>query len=127
MNKETVFRIVEEGVARGFRFAAITNGHDLEHFLPVLGEDRISQIQISLDGPKRLHDRSRLARNPESSFYKIILNINLTPPPPAAPPPPPTPPRTEEAGPPRRGPACANALPLHNDAPNRHDNVHVSG
>ena len=76
-NKDLVFRIVEEGVARGFRFAAITNGHDLEHFLPVLGEDRISQIQISLDGPKRLHDRSRLARNRESSFDKIVQNVNL--------------------------------------------------
>ena len=77
MNKETVFRIVEEGVARGFDFAAITNGHDLEHFLPVLGEGRVSQIQISIDGPRRLHDKSRIARNRESSFDKIVQNVNL--------------------------------------------------
>lgn len=75
-NKDIVFRIVEEGFAHGFNFAAITNGHDLEHFLPVLGERRISQIQISIDGPKRLHDKSRIARNRESSFDKIVQNVN---------------------------------------------------
>lgn len=76
-NRDLVFRIVEEGQARGFLFAAITNGHDLEHFLPLLREDRISQIQISIDGPKRLHDKSRIARNRESSFDKILRNVNL--------------------------------------------------
>jgi uncharacterized protein len=75
-NREIVFHIVEEGLARGFVFAAITNGHDLEHFLPLLGRGRISQIQISIDGPKRLHDRSRIARSRESSFDKIVENVD---------------------------------------------------
>jgi uncharacterized protein len=75
-NKDIVFEIVRRGVARGHLFAAITNGHDLGHFLPVLGEDRISQVQISIDGPKRLHDKSRIARNRQSSFDAIVANVN---------------------------------------------------
>lgn len=76
-NKNIVFQIVEEGVKRGFIFSAITNGHDLEHFLPILGKEAISQIQITIDGPKQYHDRSRIACDGTSSFEKIIKNINL--------------------------------------------------
>lgn len=74
-NKEIVFEIVNRGVARGYEFAAITNGHDLGHFLPVLGQGKISQVQISIDGPRHLHDKSRLSRNRESSFDKIMANV----------------------------------------------------
>jgi uncharacterized protein len=74
-NREIVFEIVEHGVARGHPFAAVTNGHDLDVFLPLLAPDMISQLQISIDGPKHLHDRSRIARNRESSFDKIVTNI----------------------------------------------------
>jgi uncharacterized protein len=74
-NKDIVFEIVNRGAMRGHEFAAITNGHDLSHFLPILGTGKISQVQISIDGPKKIHDKSRLARNRESSFDNIIANI----------------------------------------------------
>lgn len=75
-NKEVVFQIVEHGVAAGFEFAAITNGHDLEQFLPLLGPHGIKEVQISLDGPQHVHDARRLHRQGEGSFAKLLTNIN---------------------------------------------------
>jgi uncharacterized protein len=76
-NKATVFEIVRQGAAHGFVFAAISNGHDWEHFLPVMGECGIAEIQVSIDGPQPVHDRRRISRRGESSFAKIVENVNL--------------------------------------------------
>lgn len=77
VNKEVVHRIVETGIARGHFFAAVTNGHDLEHYIDLLGTGKIEQIQISIDGLKDVHDRRRVYVGKESSFDKLVENINL--------------------------------------------------
>lgn len=76
-NFEVVSEIVNTGIAKGYKFGAITNGHDLEKFISFLGQDKIDQIQISIDGPKEIHDRRRISRNGDSSFDKLIANIGL--------------------------------------------------
>lgn len=74
-NRDVVFEIVRQGVDRGFRFAAITNGHDLPVFFPVIGRGKIEQVQISIDGPKGVHDRRRIHIGGESSFDRLIANL----------------------------------------------------
>jgi uncharacterized protein len=74
-NEEVVFQIVQQGKALGFVFAAITNGHGLDHFLSLLGQDGINQVQISIDGPKRIHDKRRIYRGEGGSFDKLVANI----------------------------------------------------
>jgi len=74
-NKDVIFEIVNQGVEKKYDFAAITNGHDLEHFLPLMGDGGIKQIQISIDGPKEIHDKRRINRKGGSSFDKIMDNI----------------------------------------------------
>lgn len=54
-NKEIITYIVSEGKARGYKFYAITNGYDLEHFLDLLALDSICQVQITIDGTKEFH------------------------------------------------------------------------
>jgi uncharacterized protein len=76
-NLEIVNEIVNRGIAGGYKFGAISNGHDLDKFLGLLGKGKIEQIQISIDGPKEVHDRRRISRLGDSSFDKLITNINL--------------------------------------------------
>jgi len=77
-NNEAVVReIVRQGKARGHFFAAITNGHDLDAFVDLLGSGGIEQVQISIDGPKRVHDKRRIYIGRESSFDTLVRNIHL--------------------------------------------------
>lgn len=75
-NLDLLFDIVYSGAKKGFWFTAITNGHDLDKFLPIIRPDMINQIQVSIDGPKRIHDKRRIHRGKESSFDKILENVN---------------------------------------------------
>jgi uncharacterized protein len=76
-NAPVVYAIVKTGMERGYYFAAITNGHDLDHYIDLLGRKRIEQVQISIDGPKEVHDKRRIYLGKESSFDKIVANIDL--------------------------------------------------
>jgi len=75
-NKELIYEIVSKGKLNGFTFSVTTNGHDLEHFLPLINKGGISHIQITLDGPQKIHDRKRISADGTSSFNKIISNIH---------------------------------------------------
>jgi len=76
-HRGVVEEIVRLGTARGFYFAAVTNGHDLDEFVELLGQGAIEQVQVSIDGPKRIHDRRRIAIGGGSSFDKIMANVRL--------------------------------------------------
>ena len=76
-NEEIVRYIVEQGAARGHRFAVITNGHDIEVFADLFGAEGIQQCQISIDGPKEVHDRRRIHLGGESSYDKVAASIQL--------------------------------------------------
>jgi len=75
-NKEIVFDIVDNGRKRGFSFSAITNGHDLDVFIPVLGKGSIEELQITIDGPKAIHDKRRVSLDKTSSYDRIVPNIH---------------------------------------------------
>ncbi len=75
-NRAVVEQIVLSGIERGYFFACITNGHDLDAFMDLLGSGRIEQVQISIDGPKEIHDRRRIYIGKESSFDTIVDNID---------------------------------------------------
>lgn len=55
-NKEIVTYIIAEGQKRGYKFSIITNGYDLDSFLDVLSSDNIEEMQITIDGPKEIHN-----------------------------------------------------------------------
>ena len=76
-NKEIVNYIVEEGVKRGYKFNAITNGYELEHYLDLLSPTKICKLQITIDGPKAIHDTRRIHCKDHGTFDKIIHNISM--------------------------------------------------
>jgi uncharacterized protein len=70
--------IVEKGIARGNVFGAITNGVDLHHYLHLLGPGKINFLQITLDGPKDLHDTKRIGpRHKDGTYDRIIHNMKM--------------------------------------------------
>lgn len=75
-NLDLVLDIVHAGREQNYEFAAITNGHDLDKFLPIIRPDMLNQIQVSIDGPWHVHDKHRIHRNKEPSFDKLVSNIN---------------------------------------------------
>lgn len=76
-NKEVVAYIVEEGIKRGYKFTAITNGYDLNHYIDLLSAEKIYKVQITLDGAKEQHDQKRIHYQDHNTFNKIITNIQL--------------------------------------------------
>lgn len=69
--------MIRKGTELGYSFMAITNGHDLDCYLSLLGSGKIERIQVSIDGPKEIHDKRRIVKDGTSSFDKIWNNLNL--------------------------------------------------
>lgn len=76
-NKEIVNYIVDEGRRRGYKFVAVTNGYEIDQFVNLLGEDGIYRLQITLDGPREIHNQRRIHYKNHNTFDKIISNIQL--------------------------------------------------
>lgn len=76
-NKEIITYIVEEGKKRGYSFVAVTNGYEIEHFLDLLEKDSIYKLQITIDGPKNIHNQRRIHYKNHNTFDKIISNARL--------------------------------------------------
>ena len=76
-NKEAVNYLIEQGKKLGFRFTAITNGFDINHYDDLLGPDSISSLQISIDGLPERHNLQRKHKLGIPTFDKIIENIGI--------------------------------------------------
>jgi uncharacterized protein len=59
------------------KFAAVTNGTDLHSYRDLLGQERLSVLQITLDGPPREHDKRRIYEDGSGSFERIARNITM--------------------------------------------------
>lgn len=74
-NKMVISYILEKISSNGYRANFVTNGVDISSFIPYLKNDTVEHIQITLDGPKNIHDRRRIFHNGTGSFDLIISNI----------------------------------------------------
>ncbi|MED1786032.1 MULTISPECIES: radical SAM/SPASM domain-containing protein [Brevibacillus] len=79
-SKKTVHEVVHRGIEEyGFRAYAITNGtflHEYLHFFHQYKE-MWDFFQISIDGPKRIHDQRRMTAGGQGTFERIVSNIDL--------------------------------------------------
>lgn len=69
----TIRNILSRAQTRGYSVSIISNGVDLDFFLAELRPQFIKSIQITLDGPKDIHDQRRVRKAP--TFDKITGNI----------------------------------------------------
>lgn len=62
---------------RGSTVSAITNGTEVPHCRDLLGPGKINLIQITLDGPKPIHDQRRIWADGSGSFDQTIGAVEL--------------------------------------------------
>lgn len=72
-NREVIDYIL--GKKADLTYYAVTNGHDLEHYMDLLGSGKIERLQITMDGVKAIHDARRIPVDGTSSYEKVIANI----------------------------------------------------
>ncbi len=77
-SRPTVEYIINKALSLGkANFSAVTNGTELEAYQDLLGQDKISFLQITLDGPPREHDQRRIYADGRGSFEKIARNLTM--------------------------------------------------
>ncbi len=74
-NKDIVNYILKKGNDLDYSFIIFTNGVELDHFLSSFSSVSISYTQITLDGPRSLHDRRRIFKKGVGTFDTIVENI----------------------------------------------------
>ena len=72
---EIVDYIIHKAEKLDCTFKATTNAHELQYFFQYLGKDMINTLQITIDGPREVHDKRRIALDGTSSFDAIIDNV----------------------------------------------------
>jgi uncharacterized protein len=77
-NRQAVEYIIEKTLELGKGvFWAVTNATELEAYRDLLNPDRISSLQITLDGPPAEHDQRRIYADGSGSFQAIARNISM--------------------------------------------------
>ncbi|MHB8226938.1 MAG: radical SAM protein [Vulcanimicrobiaceae bacterium] len=66
----------QQGISKA-NFGAVTNGTELHAYADLLGPSALSWLQITIDGPRELHDRRRVYADKGSSFEIIARNVDL--------------------------------------------------
>jgi uncharacterized protein len=75
-HEESITRILDSCKEKGFRISLITNGVELGGYSDLLSRYDIENIQITVDGPQRIHDRRRIFANGQGSFHRIVAGID---------------------------------------------------
>lgn len=73
--KELIDYIVKKAAAGGYEISAVTNGYDLLDYLDILQQAKIKEIQITLDGPKVVHDQRRPTLGGLGTYDRIMVGV----------------------------------------------------
>lgn len=74
-NMKIIKYIFDRGTNLGYKFRITTNGVTLNQFIPLLKQYKIEYFQITVDGPKKIHNSRRIKANGEGTFDDIVLGI----------------------------------------------------
>jgi len=77
-HRAVIEALVVGAAARGMEVALVTNGHLLAEYLPVLRRATIREVQVTLDGPREVHDRRRPLHGGAGTFDAIVAGIDAT-------------------------------------------------
>lgn len=72
-NREVIAFIMDEAARRGAIVSATSNLTNLEPFLDLVG--RLDRVQVTLEGPRWMHDQRRFARGKAPTFDRILRNV----------------------------------------------------
>ncbi len=76
-NYSIIEYILKKGDELGYSFKVVTNGADFYHFVPLLSQFNILKTQITIDGPREVHDRRRFRKGGKGTFDDIVRGIDL--------------------------------------------------
>jgi uncharacterized protein len=77
-SRPTIEYIMHKAGLRGKpKISAITNATDLHAYEDLLGPGKISHLQITIDGPPRIHDQRRIYADGSGSFERIARNVTM--------------------------------------------------
>ncbi len=68
--------MVDETAARGLDLAVITNGYSLTSYVDTLRRGRIREVQVTLDGPQKVHDARRYLKGGGETFHRVVAGVD---------------------------------------------------
>lgn len=74
--KETITYIIEKANEAGIDLCFVTNGYTLTQYIPLLKKGRIREVQVTLDGTEKVHDKRRFLKGGDGTFEKIVNGID---------------------------------------------------
>jgi uncharacterized protein len=75
-SRRVLEQLIAGTTARNIDLAIVTNGYNLERYLDVIATGRIREIQVTLDGPRPVHDGRRHLVNGQPTFDTIVRGID---------------------------------------------------
>lgn len=70
---EKEIRLILEGCCRrGYSSAIVSNGVEIDRYLPMIQQYGVSRVQVTLDGPKEIHDGIRIAKKDGGPTYDLV-------------------------------------------------------
>lgn len=74
-NREIISYIIDKAPQASYYI--ISNGYYIEEYIDLLKKINITIIQITLDGTEEIHNHSRILKNGEGTYKKILKGIQL--------------------------------------------------
>lgn len=74
--RSLVSRLVERANEINLDICVVTNGYYLENYIDLLSKGKVREIQITLDGTKKIHDQRRFLKGGSPTFDPIVRGID---------------------------------------------------
>jgi uncharacterized protein len=75
-HRDRVMRILEGARIRGLTVAVVTNGHDVGGYVHLLRHAPIREVQVTIDGPRDVHDRRRPHGSGAATFDRVVRGVD---------------------------------------------------
>jgi len=75
--KEKIRYFFQKCKDNNLEVAIVTNGYFTEEYIPIFENNKIREIQVTLDGTADIHNQRRYIKKGEDTFEKITKGINL--------------------------------------------------
>ena len=76
-HKENIAYIIEKATSLKLEIAAVTNGYNLEEYIPILKKGIVREIQVTLDGTSEIHNQRRYLKGGDPTFDRIVRGVDL--------------------------------------------------
>jgi len=77
LHRENIIRLIELANERNIDVAVVTNGYHIAGYIDVLSTASIREVQVTLDGTRKVHDKRRFLKDGKGTFDQIVAGIDL--------------------------------------------------